>query len=100
VPDRPSHAQAKPGLGTGGGGGPPRSAFRSQVSAFSLFRHFCFSVVPTLDVGLTNQDLPRAVSTCEVVGTDRENVQIKRTRRYRNLRRDVFMGLRAWLRLR
>lgn len=37
----------------------------------------------------TNQALPRAVSTCEVVGIDRENVQIKRSRRYKNLRRDV-----------
>jgi hypothetical protein len=36
----------------------------------------------------TNRRLPRADSTCLVVGIDREIVQEKRTRRYRNLRRD------------
>lgn len=37
----------------------------------------------------TNDPLPRAVSTCDVVGIDRENVQIKRQRRFCNLRRDA-----------
>ena len=36
---------------------------------------------------ITKQRLPRAASTCDVVGIDRENVQTKRTRRYLNLRR-------------
>jgi len=38
---------------------------------------------------LTHQPLPRALVTCDVVGIDRETVQTKRTRRYRNLRRDA-----------
>lgn len=37
----------------------------------------------------TKQPLPRAVSTCDVVGIDREIVQTKRIRRFRNLRRDA-----------
>lgn len=37
----------------------------------------------------TNEYLPRAVSTCEVVGIDRENVQKKRQHRYKRLRQDV-----------
>jgi hypothetical protein len=37
----------------------------------------------------TSERLPRAISTCEVVGIDRENVQLKRVNRYRNLRRDA-----------
>jgi hypothetical protein len=37
--------------------------------------------------------LGRATSTCEIVGIDRENVQIKRSRRFRNLRRDVERAL-------
>ena len=37
----------------------------------------------------TNERLPRANSTCLVVGIDREIVQEKRTRRFRNLRRDA-----------
>ncbi len=41
----------------------------------------------------TNEYRPRGVSTCEVVGIDRENVQIKRNRRYRNLVRDVNFAL-------
>ena len=42
---------------------------------------------------VTNERLPRAVSTCNVVGIDRENVQTKRTRRYHNLRRDAQRSL-------
>ena len=37
----------------------------------------------------TNERLPRADSTCLVVGIDREIVQEKRSRRFRNLRRDA-----------
>ena len=45
-------------------------------------------LLPRVDAE-TNEKLPRAASTCEVVGIDRENVQIKRNRRYRNLVRDA-----------
>jgi uncharacterized protein (TIGR02646 family) len=44
----------------------------------------------------TNEKLPRAASTCEVVGIDRENVQIKRNRRYRNLVRDATSALEGF----
>jgi len=36
-----------------------------------------------------NDFMPRATSTCDVVGIDRENVQIKRQHRFRRLRLDV-----------
>lgn len=49
-------------------------------------------LLPRFDLA-TNQYLPRAVSTCEVVGIDRETVQIKRSRRYRNLRREATRAL-------
>lgn len=35
----------------------------------------------------TGERLPRSVSTCDVVGIDRENVQIKRQRRFKSLQR-------------
>ncbi len=41
----------------------------------------------------TSQPLPRAVSTCNVVGIDRENVQTKRIRRFSNLRRNALRVL-------
>jgi hypothetical protein len=37
----------------------------------------------------TAEALPRAVSTCSVVGIDRETLQIRRQHRYASLRRDV-----------
>ena len=37
----------------------------------------------------TRRAAPRAVSTCDVVGIDRGDVQIKRSRRYARLRRDA-----------
>jgi hypothetical protein len=44
----------------------------------------------------TGKPLPQAVSTCEVVGIDRENVQIKRSRRYRNLRHETEQSVAEW----
>jgi len=42
-------------------------------------------LVPRIDPA-TGEPFSRATSTCEIVGIDRDNVQIKRRRRYRGLR--------------
>jgi hypothetical protein len=45
---------------------------------------------------ITEEPLPRAVSTCEVVGIDRENIQLRRTHRYRSLVRNANRTLGEW----
>jgi hypothetical protein len=45
-------------------------------------------LIQRVDPG-TTEALPRAVSTCSVVGIDRETLQIRRQHRYASLRKDV-----------
>jgi hypothetical protein len=50
------------------------------------------TLVPRIDP-LTSEPIARARSTCEVVGIDRDNVQIKRRRRYKTLRNAAVQAL-------
>ena len=52
-------------------------------------------LIKRIDPG-TNQPLPRAASTCDVVGIDRENVQIRRQGRYRTLHREIAWTLEEY----
>jgi 5-methylcytosine-specific restriction endonuclease McrA len=54
---------------------------------FFLDEHFG-RLVKRLDP-ITKTPLPRSVSTCEVVGIDRENVQHKRLKRFKRLRQNI-----------